>query len=174
MPLIVVVLLTRIENGDFIGLGLFLLASATDFLDGFLARRRQQITRLGKILDPTADKILVSAAFLALVELELAPAWMVMVIIAREFAVSALRSVAAADQLVLAAMPSAKVKTVLQVVAISLLIVYGRLGEFGRLATVSLWLAFVATIWSGLEYFIRYGPAVLRGEARQAAPDGRR
>lgn len=170
VPLIVVVLLTRVENGDFIALALFLVAAATDFLDGFLARRRQEITRLGKILDPTADKILVSAAFLALVELELAPAWMVMVIVAREFAVSALRSVAAADQLVLAAMPSAKVKTVLQIVAISLLIVYGRLGELGRLATASLWLAFAATVWSGLEYFIRYGPAVVRGEARRVAP----
>lgn len=170
MPLIVVVLLTRIENGDFIGLALFLLASLTDFLDGFFARRRQQVTRLGKLLDPTADKILVSAAFLSLVELELAPAWMVMVIIAREFAVSALRSVAATDQLVLGAMTSAKVKTVLQILAISLLIVYGRLGEFGRLATLALWLALVATLWSGLEYFVRYGPAVLRGEATRPRP----
>ncbi len=166
VPLIVVVLLTRFENGDLVGLGLFILAAATDFLDGFVARRRRQITRLGKLLDPAADKILMSAAFIALVELELAPAWMVMVIIAREFAVSALRSLAAADQLVLAAMPTAKAKTVLQIVAISLLIIHRRLGEFGRLSTLSLWLAFAATVWSGLEYFVRYGPAVLRGEAR--------
>lgn len=146
------------------GLGLFLLASATDFLDGFLARRRQQVTRLGKILDPAADKILVSAAFIALVEMEMAPAWMVMVIIAREFAVSALRSLAAADGLVLAALVSAKVKTVLQIVAISLLIISEQLGDFRVLGTVALWLALAATAWSGIEYFVRFGPAVVRGE----------
>ena len=160
-----VVLLTRFEGWDLLGLGLFLLAAATDFLDGFLARRRQMVTRLGKILDPAADKILVSAAFIALVELELAPAWMVMVIIAREFAVSALRSLAAADGLVLAALVSAKVKTVLQIVAISLLIVSEQLGDFRALGIVALWLALAATVWSGIEYFVRFGPAVVRGTA---------
>lgn len=165
VPLIVVVLLTRVEGWDLIGLGLFLLAAATDFLDGFLARRRQMVTRLGKILDPAADKILVSAAFIALVELDLAPAWMVMVIIAREFAVSALRSLAAADGLVLAALVSAKIKTVLQIVAISLLIVSEQLGDFRGLGIVVLWLALAATIWSGGEYFVRYGPTVVRGDS---------
>lgn len=165
VPLIVVVLLTRVEGWDLIGLGLFLLAAATDFLDGFLARRRQEVTRLGKILDPAADKILVSAAFIALVELDLAPAWMVMVIIAREFAVSALRSLAAADGMVLAALVSAKIKTVLQIVAISLLIVSEQLGDFRGLGIVALWLALAATIWSGSEYFVRFGPTVVRGDS---------
>ena len=88
-------LLTKFEGKEFVGLGVFWVASLTDFLDGFLARRNKQVTRLGKLLDPAADKILTSAAFISLVELGLAPAWMVVVIIAREFAVSSLRSLAA-------------------------------------------------------------------------------
>jgi CDP-diacylglycerol---glycerol-3-phosphate 3-phosphatidyltransferase len=137
VPLLVVVLLTRIEDREWWGLGLFLLAASTDFLDGFIARRWKKITRLGKLLDPAADKILMSAAFISLVELGVAPAWMVMVIIAREFAVSSLRSFAASDNLVIPAGWSGKVKTVVQIVAIALLIIYGQLGEFAHLAPLS-------------------------------------
>ena len=155
-------LLTKFEGKEFVGLGLFLFAALTDFLDGFLARRNQQVTRLGKLLDPAADKILTSAAFISLVELGLAPAWMVVVIIAREFAVSSLRSLAASENLVLGAIRSAKVKTVLQIVSISLLIVYNQLGEFERLAPLSLWLAMLASLYSGIEYFVRFAPTVIR------------
>ena len=95
VPLLVVVLLTTFEGKEFVGLGVFLLASLTDFLDGFIARRQKMVTRLGKLIDPAADKILISAAFISLVELDLAPAWMVVVILSREFGVSALRSFAA-------------------------------------------------------------------------------
>src|ERR1044072_8711842 len=99
VPPLVVVLLTKFDGKRFVGLGLFLLAALMDFLDGFVARRRQQVTRLGTLLDPAADKILVSAAYISLVELAapVVPAWMVVVIIAREFAVTALRSFAAAE-----------------------------------------------------------------------------
>ena len=165
VPLLVAVLLTRFEGQEFVGLGLFLLASLTDFLDGYIARRQQKVTKLGKLLDPAADKILNSAALIALVELGLAPAWMVVVIVAREFAVSVLRSVAAADRVVLAAIVSAKVKTVLQVIAISLLIFYNQLGSFERLAPIALWLATLASVYSGLEYFIRFGPKVFGRQA---------
>ncbi len=165
VPLLVVVLLTKFDGKEFVGLGLFLLAALTDFLDGFLARRRQEVTRLGKLLDPAADKILTSAAFVSLVELGLAPAWMVAVILAREFAVSALRSVAAEEKEVMAAGFSGKVKTVLQIVAIALLIVQTRLGVLAPLAPLALWLALIASLWSGVEYFARYTPLILRGEA---------
>jgi CDP-diacylglycerol--glycerol-3-phosphate 3-phosphatidyltransferase len=154
VPILVVVLLTELEGKMFIGLGLFLLAALTDFLDGFLARRNKQVTNLGKLLDPAADKILTSAAFISLVELGLAPAWMVVIIVAREFAVSTLRSVAASQNLVLAAATSGKIKTVLQISAISLLIVKGPLG-LELLAEVVLWAALVATVISGVEYFFR-------------------
>lgn len=168
VPLLVVVLLTEIEDKEWYGLGLFLLASSTDFLDGFIARRWKKITRLGKLLDPAADKILMSAAFIALVELGVAPAWMVMVIIAREFAVSALRSFAAADAVVIPAGWTGKVKAVVQIVAISLLIIYNQLGEFAHLAPTALWLAVIVSVVSGIEYFVRFGRLIWRGEAPSA------
>ncbi len=161
VPVLVVVLLTKTSGWQFIGLGLFLVASLTDFLDGFLARRRKQVTALGKLLDPAADKILTSAAFVSLVGLGLAPAWMVVVVVAREFAVSSLRSLAAAQDVVLAASFAGKVKTTTQIVAISLLIISGRLGAFDVLAPVSLWVALAATLYSGIEYFVRNGRTVL-------------
>ncbi len=170
VPLLVAVLLTQIEGREFIGLGLFLIASLTDFLDGFLARRREEVTALGKLLDPAADKILTSAAFISLVGLGLAPAWMVVVVIAREFAVSSLRSLAAAQAVVLAASFAGKVKTVSQIVAISLLIISDQLGSFELLAPVSLWVALIATLYSGIEYFARNGARVFR--AFGGSPDG--
>lgn len=160
VPVLVAILLTKFEGKEFVGLAVFLLASLTDFLDGFIARRRGLVTRLGKLLDPAADKILTSAAFIALVEMGLAPAWMVVVLIAREFAVSGLRSVAASENLVLAAIFSAKLKTVTQMVAIALLIIYERLESFELLAPLSLWVAMLVSIYSGFEYFYRYGPAL--------------
>lgn len=158
VPVIVAVLLTRFYGREFVGLALFLLAALTDFLDGFIARRRKQITRLGKLLDLAADKILTTAAFIALVEIDplVTPAWMVALIVSREFAVSTLRSVAAVESMVIAASWSGKVKTVTQVVAISLLIIYTQLGEFSHLAPISLWVALLATLYSGVEYFVRY------------------
>ncbi len=164
VPLLVAVLLTKFEGKEFVALGVFLVASLTDFLDGFFARRRGLITRLGKLLDPAADKILTSAAFIALVELGLAPAWMVLAIIAREFAVSGLRSVAASENIVLGAIFSAKLKTVTQMVAIALLIIYERLGSFELLAPLSLWVAMLVSIYSGFEYFFRYGPQLFGSE----------
>ncbi len=174
VPLMVVVLFTKPNyfGQEWIGLGLFLLASLTDFLDGFLARRRKQITRLGQILDPAADKILTSAAFISLVELnpQVVPAWIVVVIIAREFAVTSLRSFAAAEGIVIPAAASGKLKTTLQIVAISLLIVYNELGEFRHLAPISLWLAMLVTAWSGVDYFLKFGRRLLASEGPGAAP----
>src|ERR1700694_2693068 len=103
VPPLVVVLLTKFEDKEWWGLGLFLLPALMNFSDGYLARRRRQVTRLGTLLDPAADKILMSAAFISLVEMQLAAAWMVVVSVAREFAVSALRSFAAAENLVIPA-----------------------------------------------------------------------
>ncbi|MDX1383278.1 MAG: CDP-diacylglycerol--glycerol-3-phosphate 3-phosphatidyltransferase [Thermoanaerobaculia bacterium] len=161
VPILVVVLLTEYEDKELIGLGLFLVAAFTDFLDGFIARRRKQVTRLGQLLDPAADKILTSAAFISLVGLGVTPAWMVVVIVAREFAVSALRSVAALQDLAISASIAGKLKTVVQIVAISLAIVYEHLGDFERLAGISLWVAVLVTLYSGLEYFFKFGKMVI-------------
>ncbi len=166
VPPLVVVLLTKFDGKEWWGLGLFLLAALMDFLDGFIARRRQEVTRLGTLLDPAADKILMSAAFISLVELDprVAPAWMVVVIIAREFAVTSLRSFAAAENLVIPAGFSGKIKTIVQIVAVALLIIYNQLGEFRHLAPISLWIALLVTAYSGIEYFVRFGRMILRGE----------
>jgi CDP-diacylglycerol--glycerol-3-phosphate 3-phosphatidyltransferase len=163
VPILVVVLLTKFEGKELVGLTLFLVAAATDFLDGFIARRSGQVTRLGKLLDPAADKILTSAAFISLVGMGRAEAWIVVTIVAREFAISTLRSVGAAENLVIAASWSGKVKTVMQMIAISLLIFKGSLPQpFDRLAEVALYLALVATVYSGIDYGYRYARVVLQ------------
>lgn len=162
VPILVVVLLTEFEGKEFVGLGLFLLAALTDWLDGFIARRFGLITRLGKLLDPAADKILTSAAFISLVEMGSAPAWVVVAIVAREFAVSTLRTVAASEQVVIAAAWSGKVKTVSQIVAISLLIVHQRLGEFQHLSLIALYVALAVSVYSGIEYGVRYARRVMQ------------
>ena len=94
VPLLVVVLLTRTDRWELIGGAIFAIAALTDTLDGYLARRRGQVTTLGILLDPVADKLLTSAAFISLVQMQLAPAWMVVIIVGREFAVMGLRSIA--------------------------------------------------------------------------------
>ena len=171
VPILVVVLLTKFDGKELVGLAVFLVAAFTDFLDGFIARRWGLVTRLGKLLDPAADKILTSAAFISLVELGAAPAWMVVTIIAREFAISTLRSVAAAENIVIAAAWSGKAKTVSQVVAISLLIYQTKLGALAPLATIALWVALALSVYSGIEYAVRYARQVLgASKAAKAAP----
>ncbi len=135
VPLLVVVLLTPFSENWFgvprhiLGVSIFLAASFTDYLDGFFARRRRQVSRLGKLLDPIADKLLISAALISLVENRLAPAWAVVIIVGREFAVSGLRSIAATEGVVIAASKMGKFKMLSQVVAVSLLIVSSVSGQ---------------------------------------------
>jgi len=128
VPLLVVVLLTPFSENWFgvqrhlLGVALFLAASFTDYLDGRIARSRRQISRFGTLFDPIADKLLISAALISLVENRLAPAWAVCIIVGREFAVSGLRSVAAADGVVISASQTGKLKMAAQVLAVALLI----------------------------------------------------
>jgi CDP-diacylglycerol--glycerol-3-phosphate 3-phosphatidyltransferase len=143
VPILVVVLLTPFSENWFgvprhiLGVTLFLGAALTDFLDGHFARSRDQVTRLGQLLDPIADKLLISAALISLVENQLAPAWAVVIIIGREFAVTGLRSIAAADGVVISASKMGKFKMLLQVLTVALLIVSSvagkpPVGNFGR------------------------------------------
>ncbi|HSE98956.1 MAG TPA: CDP-diacylglycerol--glycerol-3-phosphate 3-phosphatidyltransferase [Blastocatellia bacterium] len=128
VPLLVVVLLTKIPSDwlgvpqQLLGLALFVGASFTDWLDGYIARKRGQVSTLGILLDPIADKLLISAALVSLVENRLAPAWAIVIIIGREFAVSGLRSIAAAEGFTISASKKAKFKMLSQVIAITLLI----------------------------------------------------
>jgi CDP-diacylglycerol--glycerol-3-phosphate 3-phosphatidyltransferase len=162
VPFMVVVLLTKFNN--FVGLGIFLVAAGTDYFDGYFARKLNKTTRLGTLMDPIADKLLTSAAFISLVELGVARAWMVVIIIGREFAVSGLRSIAAQQGVTIAASPLGKTKTVAQVVAISLLILGYELGEFRFVGELALWFVMMFAAVSALQYFIRFSRAVLRGD----------
>jgi CDP-diacylglycerol--glycerol-3-phosphate 3-phosphatidyltransferase len=143
VPLLVVVLLTPFSENWFgvprhiLGVAIFLAAALTDYLDGKIARRRDQVTRLGQLLDPIADKLLISAALISLVENQLAPAWAVVIIVGREFAVTGLRSIAAVDGVVISASKMGKFKMLAQVVTVALLIVSSVAGKppvanFGR------------------------------------------
>jgi CDP-diacylglycerol--glycerol-3-phosphate 3-phosphatidyltransferase len=146
-----VALLSEIEDGDVIAAIVFALAAASDGLDGYIARRRGQITNFGKLMDPLADKLLVVAALVSLVALDRLEAWIAMVIIARELAVTGLRSVAAERGVVIAASWLGKVKTALQIAAIFALIAYDPAPLWVDLL---LYAAVAMTLISGADYFI--------------------
>jgi CDP-diacylglycerol--glycerol-3-phosphate 3-phosphatidyltransferase len=153
VPFLVVVLLTKFEGRETVGLLIFWTATATDFFDGWLARRRGEITTLGTLLDPIADKLLISAAFVSLVELGLAPAWMVVVILGREFAVSGLRAIASGQGIVISATGWGKAKMFTQILAASLLILATRYEVFLRPGKAALWLVVGIALISGIHYF---------------------
>ncbi|GAB3066919.1 CDP-diacylglycerol--glycerol-3-phosphate 3-phosphatidyltransferase [Virgibacillus ainsalahensis] len=136
---------------------LFIIASTTDWVDGYYARKYNLVTNLGKFLDPLADKLLVSAALILLVEMGLAPAWVVILIISREFAVTGLRLVAAGEGIVLAASSMGKLKTVTQIVAIAALLLHNFPFSYFAFpfATVMLYAALFFTVYSGVDYFIK-------------------
>ncbi len=164
VPLLVVVLLTEFDGRKVAGLPrelagalIFGLASLTDWLDGYLARRRRQVTWLGQVLDPIADKLLTSAAFISLVQLGLAPAWMVALIIGREFAITALRSLAYTKGITIPASPLGKIKMVSQVTAILLLIVgWGPLPALAPIGQAALWIVMLTAVISALDYYRRF------------------
>ncbi|MSO82747.1 MAG: CDP-diacylglycerol--glycerol-3-phosphate 3-phosphatidyltransferase [Acidobacteria bacterium] len=164
VPLLVVVLLTEFEGRrilgipkELVGAAIFALASVTDWLDGYLARRRRQVTWLGQMLDPIADKLLTSAAFISLVQLELAPAWMVALIIGREFAVTGLRSFAHTRGIAMPASPLGKIKMALQVTAILLLILgWGPLPWLAPIGHTALWVVMLAAVASAVDYYRRF------------------
>jgi CDP-diacylglycerol--glycerol-3-phosphate 3-phosphatidyltransferase len=155
VPIVVVLLLTKGGNMDLWAVAVFLLAAVTDLLDGYLARKRSQITTLGILLDPIADKLLTSAAFISLVELHLVPAWMVVIIVGREFAVSGLRSIASAEGYVMEASELGKTKMVLQVVAITVIIMASprRVPVLHPLGEVLLWMVVLFAVASAVQYF---------------------
>lgn len=148
---------TSLPVTHFVGGLIFIIAAGTDWLDGFYARKYNLITNLGKFLDPLADKLLVSAALILLVEIGLAPAWIVIIIISREFAVTGLRLVAAGEGIVLAASNMGKLKTVTQLLAISILLLHNFPFSFigFPFGTIILYLAMIITVISGVEYFAK-------------------
>lgn len=162
VPLLVVVLLTRQPNWNFWGLPIhfevwgvliLLVAAATDAMDGYFARTRREITTLGILLDPIADKLLISAAFISLVSMGLVEAWMVVIIIGREFIVVGLREIASVEGLVIPASPLGKTKMVLQVLAGCAVILTENHPALKTVGTVLLWLVVVSAVLSAMHYF---------------------
>lgn len=165
VPLLIVVLLTKSPNVEpwgfpmhfeVWGVLILLAAAATDWLDGYIARRRQQVTTLGILLDPIADKLLISAAFISLVDMHLAPAWMVVIIIGREFTVLGLRNIASAEGFTIAASALGKTKMVLQVCAVAVLIGAARHPSLKFTAKILLWLVVISALVSAAQYFLRF------------------
>ncbi len=163
VPFLVVVLLTRFEAQlifgvpkEVVGAAIFGFAAFTDWLDGYLARRRGQVTELGQMMDPLADKLLITAALLSLVWMELAAAWMVWIILGRELAITVLRSIAHTRGVTIPASDLGKVKMVMQVVAIVLLMLGNQVRLFFVLGTVALWGVLIIALVSAGDYYRRY------------------
>ena len=155
---------------ELVGAAIFGLASLTDWLDGYLARRRQQVTTLGQLMDPLADKLLITAALVSLVQMDLAPAWMLAVILGREFAITVLRSIAHARGVIISASPLGKFKMVSQVTAI-LALILGRelLQQFFIIGTIALWVSVVTAVASGMDYYRRFNHVLTTQNEQRAA-----
>ncbi len=198
VPVLVVVLMTKVTNHEVIGVVVFWIASITDWLDGYLARRWKQVTTLGKLLDPLADKLLVAGALISLVELNLAPAWMTFIILAREFAITGLRGIASEEGLTIPAGAVGKWKMGFQVAAISCLLLGPRLDYwlylwtryeifsffiqlnrpytfFWGMGVLLLWGAVILAIWSAVSYFHGFwkvvGPRIMAENSHLTGPE---
>ena len=141
---------------DFFAVTVFLAAALTDILDGYLARRWKQVTTVGTLLDPVADKLLISAALISLVEIRLLPGWMVILIIGREFAVSGLRSIAAAEGYTIKAGELGKSKMMLQVIGVTLVMFSIRWPELRKFALAAMWAVVVMGLASAVDYFRKF------------------
>jgi len=166
VPVVVVALLDETPNGDLIAAGVFALAALTDGLDGYIARSRGDITTFGKLMDPLADKLLVTAALVSLVSLGRLEAWIAMVIIAREFAVTGLRGVAAEQGVVIQASALGKLKTAIQVAAIVALIATDP-APLG--VDILVYVALVVTVASGVDYFFGFRRMIADAQATHEA-----
>lgn len=157
VPVFMIFLLSDINNGHYIAAAIFIIASLTDTLDGHIARSRNQITNFGKFMDPLADKILVSAALISLIELGKVPAWAVVVIIAREFAITGLRVLAASAGITIAASKLGKIKTITQLIAIIALLLNN--WPFKHINfpfdQIMIYVAVFTTILSGIDYIYK-------------------
>jgi len=177
VPVVVTIILTKFEGKEWIGVGVFLLAALTDFVDGWLARRWRQVTPLGKLLDPMADKLLIAGAFIALIEVGGVPSWMVVVIIAREFAVTGLRGIAAERGVTIAASGLGKIKMTVQVICVCVLLLARPHAPAGELAEIVspfvkglLWATVMVTVASGVEYFVGFRKILEQGDEGEAGP----
>jgi CDP-diacylglycerol--glycerol-3-phosphate 3-phosphatidyltransferase len=157
VPVFMVLLYMDTDTMRWAAFGVFVVASLTDFFDGYIARKYNQVTKLGKLLDPLADKVLVTAALVGLVELGEIPAWIVVLILSREFIISIFRAMAASSGLVIAASYWAKIKTTMQIIAILLILAKNYPASLidVPLDQVTLYIAALLTVISGVEYLLK-------------------
>ena len=187
VPFLMVVLLTRFEGElvfgvakEIVGAAIFGVAAFTDWLDGYLARRRNQVTQLGQLMDPLADKLLITAALVSLVQMGMASAWMVAVILGRELAITVLRSVAYVRGVTIPASSLGKVKMGTQVFAILLLILGRQVWLFWVVGQIALWVVLTTALWSAVDYYRRFSHIVTHPNvtdfesARQQAEENRK
>lgn len=162
IPVLVIVLLSRFNGKELVALILFFLATFTDTLDGLWARRKKQITVFGQLLDPIADKLLITSIFICLVELGIVSSWMVIIIVGREIAVTGFRAIASSQNIHIPASILGKSKMISQTGTIYLLLLGEKyLGQFYILAQIGMWVVVVMAVISAAEYYIKFGPQVL-------------
>ncbi len=164
IPVLVVVMLTPFPGHEIVAFIIFVVACLTDMLDGFWARKKKMETVLGSLLDPLADKLLITSALICLVSSGVVAPWMAIIIIGREIAVTGFRAIAASRGYHITASGWGKLKMIFEAVVISILILGPHyLGIIYRLAhTFGLWLVVIIALASALEYFIRFGPLVIK------------
>lgn len=166
VPVFMLFLLIDMPYGEYIATGVFVIAALTDMLDGHIARSRNQITKFGKFMDPLADKLLVSSALIVLVEMNRLSSWIVVIIIAREFAITGLRILAASEGITIAASWWGKFKTISQIVTIIVLLLNNFPFSIWNIPVdkISVSLALIFTIISGADYLIKNKQVFMVGE----------
>ncbi len=165
VPIFMIVLYSNMKYSTYLAAGIFIIASLTDTLDGYIARSRNMITNFGKFVDPLADKVLVSAALISLVDLGKVPGWVVVLIIAREFTITGFRTIAASEGITIAASPLGKIKTITQLVAIISLLLNNFPFNLINLpfANIMLYISLFFTIISGVDYIYKNKAALKMG-----------
>jgi CDP-diacylglycerol---glycerol-3-phosphate 3-phosphatidyltransferase len=167
IPIVIVLMKSNSLAINLVAAVLFLVASLTDIVDGYIARKYNIVTNMGKILDPLADKVMVLIVLIMLIPMDRVPAWVVALIVLRETAVTSLRAVAAADGIVISASPLGKFKNMFQVIFTLFLIMYhefvipitSRISftlDFRTSGILLMWIALFLTLWSGVDYFVRF------------------
>ncbi len=166
IPVIVIILLNDFRDKEIISFIVFALATLTDTLDGYWARRKKQTTVMGQLLDPTADKLLIVSVLICLVETGSVPAWMAVIIVSREIAITGFRALASSKGIHIPASRLGKIKMILETGTIGLLLL-GKdiLGSLFILSQIGLWLTIVAALVSAAVYYVKYGPVVISGRS---------
>jgi CDP-diacylglycerol--glycerol-3-phosphate 3-phosphatidyltransferase len=162
IPVLIILLLSRFDGHEFMALGVFVAAALSDIADGVLARRTKKTSTMGALLDPIADKLLISSALICLVGLGAVVSWMVIIIVGREIAVTGFRAIASSRGIHIASSPLGKIKMWCEAIVIGLLILgEENLGDLYLLASIGLWVVLGVVILSAAQYFVRYGNLVL-------------